>query len=152
MLTGRHPSDLHFCREVFTLTINISWQIPDRIILFEVIGHLGTDEIFDAAQECVALIDSSESEKVHFLFDADNLTSFTRDVFALSNAVQKLMGHPRYGWFVLYGRDDPIVRFISSIVTQIFRRPSKICTTREEALRFLNEIVAGEDDIDSSTN
>jgi len=127
------------------LAITTSWFIPDRVILLDAEGHLSTEEIVQSADEGVALIESCDTERVHILFDVVRLKTFTRDVFALSGAVQKLMSHPRYGWFVMYGRDDPVVRFIASIVTQIFRRSFKITADRQEALDFLNEILEIED-------
>jgi len=127
------------------MPVHIRWHIPGRVILIEATGYLTAEEINASQDDSVQLINSTETEIVHVLFDAVHLTSFTRDVFALSNAVQRLLGHPRFGWFVLYGRDDPVVRFIASIVTQIFRRSFKIFRTQEEANEFMDELLQIDD-------
>ncbi len=127
------------------MALETSWFIPEKIILLRATGDLSTDDIIQSTEEGVALIESCSTPNVHVLFDTEDLVSFTRDVFALSNAVQKLMGHPRYGWFVMFGRNDPIVRFITSIVTQVFKRHFKICMDRQEAVDFLQALIDEEE-------
>lgn len=127
------------------MALETSWFIPEKIILLRATGDLSTDDIIQSTEEGVALIESCSTPNVHVLFDTEELVSFTRDVFALSNAVQKLMGHPRYGWFVMFGRNDPIVRFITSIVTQVFKRHFKICMDRQEAVDFLQALIDEEE-------
>ncbi|MCA9915259.1 MAG: hypothetical protein KC496_18025 [Anaerolineae bacterium] len=123
------------------MALETSWFIPEKVILLRATGDLTTEDIVQSTEAGVVLIESCTTPRIHVLFDTEELISFTRDVFALSSAVQKLMGHPRYGWFVMFGRNDPIVRFITSIVTQIFKRNFKICVTREEAVDFLQELI-----------
>lgn len=128
------------------MPVNINWFIPQRVILLEGIGHISTEDIIESAPNGAAMIESSSYEVVHILFDAENLTSFARDVFGLTRASQHFLGHPRFGWFILYGREDPIVRFTASITTQVFRRSFKIFVTKEEALTFLDEILRIDDE------
>lgn len=127
------------------MSLETIWFIPEKVILLRATANLSTGDIIQSTEEGVALIESCTTPKIHVLFDTEELISFSRDVFALSNAVQKLMGHPRYGWFVMFGRNDPIVRFITSIVTQIFKRNFKICDNRQEAIDFLQQLLDEED-------
>lgn len=127
------------------MAFETEWYKACRVIYVRAFGHLSTEDTIKIAKESVALIEGCPTERVHFLMDTVALRTFTRDVFALSSSVQSLMAHPRYGWFVMYGRDDAVVRFIASIVTQVFRRPFKICDTREEAESFVQDLVDAED-------
>lgn len=118
------------------MVADIRWLVPQHIIHGKPAGKYTIEDLKLASQEITGLLDASDKPLVHLLIDESELDGMPVSLSALSDAFT-FMRHERLGWMIIYGTDDRLKKFISSMMTNIARVRHRRFTTRLEAFEFL---------------
>lgn len=118
------------------MVADIRWLVPQHVIHGKPTGKYTVEELTQASQEIVALLNASDKPLVHLLIDESQLDGMPISLSALTEAFT-FLSHDRLGWMIIYGTDERLKKFISSMVTNITRVRHRRFDTREEALEFL---------------
>jgi hypothetical protein len=120
-----------------TMAITLKWLIRDRVILEEYVGDINIQQVTEAMKNVEAMVEASGAPLVHALADTSAMKGFPTHLIELQNATRSLLSHPRYGWLIIYGRNDMMLRFILQVLTGVFKVRLRMFDTRDEALEFL---------------
>lgn len=118
---------------------DIHWLIENKVILANPQGSPQVDELSLASETLQAFIDESDAPLVHILIDESRLKSMPVSLKILTDAFGFLK-HPRLGWFIIYGNDDRMKKFISSMLTGMTKVRHRRFDTLEESLQFLVDV------------
>jgi hypothetical protein len=114
------------------MPFEVSWYLGDRIILVKATGAIKDVEVEELDKKVTEFIDSSQSPRVHFIYDG-TLQTKTPSTRALLNF--KSPKHPKFGWGV-----NPIVRFATTVVVHATNAHYRMLPTLADAEAFLAEV------------
>lgn len=114
----------------------IEWLIENKVIIGKPEGDPSPDDLTLASETYRVLIDQSDAPLVHVLVDESKLDTLPVSLKVLVDTLDFLK-HPRLGWFILYGNDDQMKKFVSSTLTGITKVRHRRFATLKESLEFL---------------
>ncbi len=114
----------------------IEWLIENKIILGKPEGDPSPEDLKQASETYQKLLDSSDAPLVHVLVDESKLETLPVSISVLAEKLDFLK-HPRLGWFILYGNEDAMKNFVSSMLTGINKVRHRRFHTLEDSLEFL---------------
>ncbi len=114
----------------------IEWLIENKIILGKPEGDPSPEDLKQASETYQILLDSSDAPLVHVLVDESKLETLPVSISVLAEKLDFLK-HPRLGWFILYGNEDAMKNFVSSMLTGIHKVRHRRFLTLEDSLEFL---------------
>jgi hypothetical protein len=115
----------------------IKWLVKPRIILAYSEGSQDIDDVRLNNQEIKALLDAGQAP-VHLVFQAVNLKNSPTNIQELKNSLDFLR-HPNLGWIISVG-SNPILNFVSTIVTNLFRINLRQANSLEDAIDWLKQL------------
>jgi hypothetical protein len=115
----------------------IKWLKRTRIILAYSEGSQDIEEVRLNNQEIIALLDAGRAP-VHLVFQAVDLKSSPTNIQELKNSLDFLR-HPNLGWIISVG-SNPILNFVSGIVTNLFKINLRQAKSVEDALELLKTL------------
>lgn len=121
------------------MSADVRWYLENRIIAVRLYGEVRAEEIEWIAQEMAKLIDQSNYSLVHALIDVQNITRVPQNVGVVSRASSAIAGNKRLGWAVHYGTENFLLKFLSTMVTQIFKVRFRLVASKALAIQFLQE-------------
>ncbi len=121
------------------MPIEISWLVEGRIVYVKLDGKLTFEKIHAISKAIVTHLDAGQPPYVHVLIDNQDMTSHPQTLNKLREAT-RFLKHPNLGWFIIFGSDNPLLRFFSSVITQLAGVRWRVLGTRTEALSFLQEV------------
>lgn len=116
----------------------VKWFLDNQIIEVTLSGALIPDDIRDASQTIVNLMETSGKPVIHVLADRRNVTSLPKSINTLHN-VTGFLSHPRMGWFLVNmgAEQDTFTVFISTVITGVAKVRYRWFRTLEGCLEFL---------------
>ena len=120
---------------------NCTWYVENHIIRVTVFGDVTLEDMNATMNNAAGLIDESSETLVHTLVDLSNLDHAPMRVQDRVDAVKPVLTHPRCGWVLIYGNDNPLANMISGTVAQIFRARFRTFKTQQQAITFLKDRV-----------
>ena len=114
----------------------IDWLIENKVVLGKPEGDPSPDDLEQASATYRTLFDASSAPLIHVLVDESKLETLPVSMKVLADTLDFLK-HPRMGWFILFGNDDPMKNFVSSTVTGVNQVRHRRFATIEESLEFL---------------
>ena len=115
---------------------NIQWLIDHKVIIAMPEGKPPVEELQLASETLQVFMDESDAPLVHILIDESKLEAMTISLKILSD-VFSFLKHPRLGWVIMYGSDDRMKKFISSMLTGMTKVRHRRFDTFEDSLDFL---------------
>jgi hypothetical protein len=117
----------------------IFWHTDRRIIQERFYGQVTLEEIREITNRYMTLIVDGVMP-VHTLVDVSSVTRYPSNL----NNLRELFdpdNDPGVGWILICGANNPLLRFLSSILTQILLRKlrMRLFYSIQEALEFLCE-------------
>lgn len=112
----------------------VKWLVESKVIL--VYGE-GSQDISDVRlnnTEIKMLLDEGKAP-VHLIFQAVNLKSSPTDIKEIQHSLD-FLSHPNLGWIVSIGA-NPIINFVGSVVTNIFKIKMTQAANINDALLLL---------------
>jgi len=114
----------------------IEWLVENKIIIGKPEGDPSPEDLKQASETYHILLDSSDAPLVHVLVDESKLETLPVSISVLAEKLDFLK-HPRLGWFILYGNEDAMKNFVSSMLTGINKVRHRRFLTLEDSLEFL---------------
>lgn len=134
------------------MPVSAVWHIEGHIIQERMAGKVTLDEIESMAAEALTLIEASGSPRVHILVDVSELASYPKNLGAIRSATKDTFQHPSFGWFLVHGQENPLIRVFTELITNVFRVPFRLFATQEAALGFLVQNEPGLAEVITSHN
>ena len=119
----------------------ISWLVPNKVVNMYVNGEMTLESLAAFSQDVIRYIEASDAPLVHLLIDERDMGGFPGQIKRVLDTAEFLR-HPRLGWFVIYGTDNKILKFISYMVAQVVQIRHRRFVTQAEAIAFLQGIDA----------
>jgi hypothetical protein len=118
-----------------------NWYLPEHILYVRFYGHLSVEDIQTEFARSVAFVEASSAKKVHFLHDWQAVETFPRDLLAIRRVLKMRVTDPsKIGWVVVYGSQNPVLRFLGDVLFQTFKIQFRVWATQAEALAFLQTV------------
>jgi hypothetical protein len=117
----------------------IGWLVENRVI-HVTLGNVITVDMANALSDnIIAYIEISDAPYVHLIIDDKNLRTIPKQIDALMKGA-KVLWHSRLGWFILYGSDNKVFKFIAQMFSRMLKLRHRRFQTREEAFAFLQTV------------
>ncbi len=120
------------------------WLVEDRVLQVDLSGDVDAEMVLAAATKAAEFIDAAPDQSVvpliHALVDAAEIASFPKTLKEFADVYKPMASHQQMGWVLLYGTDDPLIRFITNAASQMYSTRYRQFATRAEALAFLQDI------------
>lgn len=118
----------------------ISWYHENRIIYERFYGTITVEEMITLTQKSEEYREAG-IPLVHTIVDLSGIESFPKNLGAIRAAIKRPAHMERIGWIIIYGTQNPILKFFASAITQVFggQVRFRLCETLEQSLAFLTE-------------
>lgn len=123
------------------------WYIPDRILYARNWGETTVEDIRLQVETLNQMMTDSTSSLIYVILDLTQVTK-ALNLKDFPKAFGSYKTNPKYGWMLMVGQKDPLVRFASSVATTLFKAKQRTFANVTEALEFLKVV---DPDIDWST-
>lgn len=120
--------------------ITLDWLIEEKVIFGHYFDVIASDELSNAMDDIVDMIEGSSAPLVHTLIDNTKLDDYPKNIRVLRDSTRQLLAHPRYGWLVVYGQNDKLTQFFVQVATSMFKVRFRMFKTRGEAIEFLQYV------------
>lgn len=118
---------------------DISWLIEKQVINLVLEGEMTVETIVEMSNIIIQYLDSSDKPLVHLLIDDSNVSSSIRHLKSVME-VGKALGHPRFGWLIIYGSTNKTYQFMSYMISQITKIRHRRFATLAETFEFLHTV------------
>lgn len=123
------------------MPVKVYWIVKHRVAYLQASGDVTLDEVRQTADVSLAMMHAShDAVLVHAIQDGESLKSFPRQIFEISKITRELRAHPQLGYTVVVSLSDPLIEFISIMVTKIARSRRHTLHTLAQGLAFLNQV------------
>jgi hypothetical protein len=118
---------------------DISWLVENQVINLVLDGEMTVETIDEMSKTIIQYLDSSDKPLVHLLIDDSHASSSIRHIKSVME-VGKALGHPRFGWLIIYGSTNKTYQFMSYLISQITKIRHRRFATLAETLEFLHTV------------
>lgn len=126
------------------MSYEVSWEIEGRVAINTLYGEVTATDVHDLHHDARELSRDS-TWPIHTLVDLSGITRYQTDVNLMKEAIDFKTEADKAGWTLIYGAQNPLLRFMASVLTQIStgRMRFRFFDTKEAALEWLmNEDIA----------
>lgn len=117
----------------------IEWLVENKVIIGKPEGDPSPDDLQKASDTYRTLLDASDAPLVHVLVDESKLDTLPVSMKVLTDNLDFLK-HPRLGWFILFGNNDPMKKFVSATLSGMTKIRNRRFATFEESIEFLTKV------------
>jgi len=121
------------------MPVTVEWLEENRITLATLTGELTTDELLEINTRQYDLI-VNQTRRIHLIADVRELKKFPTQLSSFQRSTTSYLKLDTMGWVFIVGNNNPIFRFLASIVTQVSSIDMRQVDTIEEAIQHLNHI------------
>jgi hypothetical protein len=118
------------------MQLQIDWLLENKVVQFNIRGDVTLEDLSQVSEAIEDFINQSDAPLIHVLHDERGMGSIPSSLKVLTESLGFLK-HPRLGWFIIYGNNDRIKKFLSSMVMGIAKIRHRNFETLEESLDFL---------------
>jgi hypothetical protein len=119
------------------MPFQVTWYHSDRVIYVRLEGLVTLEEISGATEKVIEHVYQG-TPPVHVLSDLRDMHKFPTNLVDISRSV-KPMDNTILGYTLIVGL-NPVVRFLTSAISQFFKARYRTFNTPDEALAFLAEV------------
>lgn len=94
------------------------WYQEGHVILTTFSENLTIEELRENDAVILDMV-SSSNEKVHLVIDVTKLKKFPTKVGEIRQSAARYLQRDNMGWLVVIGFSNPLIRFLSSVITQL---------------------------------
>lgn len=123
-------------------TYDIDWLIENRVIMHRYASTMDLDGLSEQLAVVNDMINAADvnSPLVHVLMNTENLKEYPKQIAKVGRTAKALLDNPRLGWVISYGRDDRMIKFVTSAIGTMFKTRFRVFSTEQEAFEFLNSV------------
>ncbi|MCB9458184.1 MAG: hypothetical protein H6670_00945 [Anaerolineaceae bacterium] len=121
---------------------DIKWFVDNRVIMAHFPAGLDADNLTEQFDILINMINEADDKYplVHILMNGEDIRQYPKQVAKIGNIMKSLLENARLGWIVLYGRDDRMIKFLSTAIAGMFKTRFRFFYNQEEAFAFLNSV------------
>jgi hypothetical protein len=119
------------------MSFKINWLVDSHLSFTPTWGAVTADDLKAFDIESIEAMNRATVPLVHAIYDYTHVTSVPSIKEFLTLKAGK---HPKAGWVVLTGLNDPMFRFTVSTVIKIFRVRLRVMDSNQQALDFIYEM------------
>ena len=119
-----------------------SWLIEGAVALVIYSGNVTLSDVEQSADELLIRLHNSPRGIIHIMHDLGGVENYPTNVQQINRITRPLLSHKKVGWFVLYGQENPMMRFLITMIAQLARVQSRGFENYESAREFLQNIDA----------
>jgi len=116
----------------------IQWYLDKRIVYNRFSGSISIETIMKGVEVMLDMLAEGEAP-IHIIFDARELKAQPTNIKQLSDASGRIMGHEALGTVIVV-TENPMQRFVSNIIVQVFRKSIKIVASLAEGIETLERL------------
>lgn len=117
------------------------WLEENKIAYIEYIGDFDDEGVIELNRFVAENYLDKGDPPVHNIIDASQLGSFPKNLSALREGSSYSVKHPNAGWMILVGfGSNPLLKFLSSAVSQVLGVKFKQVDTLEDAKSILRRV------------
>ncbi len=119
------------------MSVQVMWLVEQQVILCACRGQLTYPDLEQMVAQIADLSRSSSAPLVHVVIEASDLDFLpsVREISALRGTTPA-----GGGWTLLVGVDNHLLRFLASMIVQMFAARFRFVNTLDAALQFLQEM------------
>jgi hypothetical protein len=121
------------------MNFSIEWYVEDQVLFVKHWGPSQPDAVRTQMEMMNQQLDRSPAQSIHVMIDLSDVTK-ALSVKDFPKAFGSYKTHPKYRWTMMVGQKDPLVRFASTVATNLFRAPLRTFDTNSQAVEFLKTI------------
>jgi hypothetical protein len=121
------------------MSVQVSWYVENAVLYAYGTGINELDDLRVMNDDVLSYIESSSGTGlIHFLIDLRDLKKMPS--FSTQGKMYTYVKHPRAGWQVFIGLDDPIQRFTIFMLSEIMKIRFRRFSTIPEGIAFMQSI------------
>jgi hypothetical protein len=119
------------------MPITYEWYFEDRVLIAHYIGQVTQEELEERDDELIDILNNARVPLVHFLVDQTQRTGKIN-----LNYYRNLKSpfHTRFGWWIVYGQTNPLMRVIGMMAAKALRLNFRYVESHEDAIKFLKSV------------
>lgn len=117
------------------MTSELQWYVEGRVLYLRLSGVVSTEEGRQNNQRAIEMIDAGQPPVYTILHDQD-LQKVEASLAEMTRTLE-VYRHPSLKWIVAVGDSSASTRFLTSILSRLFRVSFHRCNTLEQAVDFL---------------
>ena len=121
------------------MNFSIEWYVEDQVLFVKHWGPTQADAVRTQMESMNHQLDLSTGQSIHVIIDLSEVTK-ALSMKDFPKAFAHFKTHPKYRWTMMVGQKDPMVRFASTVATNLFRAPLRTFDTNAQAVAFLKTI------------
>lgn len=110
------------------------WYIPNRVLYQRMYGEITLEELRGFNVESLQYVEQGQAP-VHTLVDMREVTKYPMNLREISSQLLNDPG-PKLGW-VMVITNNPVLRFLASVVVQVAKVRTGVFPSIDEALAFV---------------
>lgn len=122
------------------MKIDTKWLVNQHVVSVEGSGQLSEDDVRECISLLSSMLDESEKTLVHIVINVSQVESIPVNMQLLTDLSKPYLTHTRMGWLIMYGSQNKMIDYSSSIVSQIFKTRFRQVDTREDVISFLKYV------------
>jgi hypothetical protein len=116
---------------------SFDWVVQGRVVLEKAFGDVTIEELVRFNAEVTTLIAEQGIAPVHVIVDLTNVGKYPSSLKDIMSTMRQRVPD-KVGWMLVVTQ-NPIMRFVASIIFQLARLRVRMFQTIQEALDFLKE-------------
>ena len=121
------------------MTYEISWYIPNRVMLIKVSGNIDLEEFECLHNEAFEYVSQSHF-KVHAIADLSEFKAIPTNIRLLFSASNTEKDHKQGMTVLVQPKMPAMIRFVASLIMQTLRLEYRVCETMEDAMKILHRV------------
>ncbi len=115
------------------------WLVKDYVLYSKISNPYTDDDVVGSSTDVVENFNST-SQPVFLIVNTLGITSFPKNIVRAIPSVQKFMTHANLRQLIVIS-DNPSIKFVSMLATQVQRNKVILHTTLDEALAYIGKQV-----------
>ena len=115
----------------------LRWEENSRVFYVKFSGDLSLDELCECSASILNDYVDVGIAPVHMICDIGETTAFPKNVPILARETVAYLRHPNMGWLVFMSVENPVAKFVVSVLTQMVAVNSKNVKNLSEAMDVL---------------
>ncbi|GAB4519864.1 MAG: hypothetical protein OHK0046_29370 [Anaerolineae bacterium] len=118
---------------------DVSWYAQHTVIQVNAYKQITIDELEEICSKVTFLVENGTAP-VHLLADFTHVFSVPTQTYRIKRAFEAFLLHPNMGWAVMACNDNPLIHFVTSVVSQAIHFPLITVFTLDEGIAYLNKL------------
>lgn len=116
-----------------------TWHTEGHIILVTLTGTTSLEEVHESDEKIYQMIRNHQNY-VHVIIDVSQLDRFPTQLRQIKQSAELYLKLKTMGWVVVVSFNNPVISFLSTVITQVANVNLKQVNNLGEALEYLRHV------------